>query len=53
LIVAYGAGDDRASPFVKRMCQDVEQVTALDVEDDVLEPDAALRPDRRGRARRC
>ena len=29
------------------MLQDVEQVTALDVEDDVLEPDAALRPELR------
>jgi hypothetical protein len=28
-----------------RMLKDVEQFAALDVEDDVLEPDAALRPD--------
>jgi hypothetical protein len=28
-----------------RMVKDVEQVAALDVEDDLLEPDAALRPD--------
>jgi hypothetical protein len=27
--------------------QDVEQVATLDVEDDVLEPDAALRPELR------
>ena len=27
--------------------QDIEQVAALDVEDDVLEPDAALRPELR------
>lgn len=30
-----------------RVLQDVEQVAALDVEDDVLEPDAALRPELR------
>jgi len=27
--------------------QDVEQLASLDVEDDVLEPDAALRPELR------
>jgi len=30
-----------------RVLQDVEQVAALDMEDDVLEPDAALRPELR------
>ena len=30
-----------------RVLQDVEQVAALDVKDDVLEPDAALRPELR------
>jgi hypothetical protein len=30
-----------------RVFQNVEQITALDVEDDVLEPDAALRPELR------
>jgi hypothetical protein len=30
-----------------RVFQDVEQIAALDVEDDVLEPDAALRPELR------
>ena len=30
-----------------RVFQDVEQVAALDVEDDVLEPDGALRPELR------
>jgi hypothetical protein len=30
-----------------RVLQDVEHVAALDVEDDVLEPDAALFPERR------
>ena len=30
-----------------RVFKDVEQITALDVEDDVLEPDAALRPELR------
>ena len=30
-----------------RMFQDVEQVAALDVEDDLLEPDATLRPELR------
>ena len=30
-----------------RVLQDVEQVATLDVEDDVLEPDAALRPELR------
>ena len=30
-----------------RVFQDVEQVATLDVEDDVLEPDAALRPELR------
>jgi hypothetical protein len=30
-----------------RMLQDVEQIAALDVEDNVLEPNAALRPERR------
>ena len=29
------------------MLQDVEQITTLDVEDDVLEPDHALRPEAR------
>ena len=29
------------------MFQDVQQVAALDVEDDVFEPDAALRPELR------
>jgi hypothetical protein len=29
------------------MLQDVEQIAALDVVDDVLEPDAALRPELR------
>ena len=29
------------------MFQNVEQITALDVKDDVLEPDAALRPELR------
>jgi hypothetical protein len=29
------------------MFQDVEQVAALNVEDDVFEPDAALRPELR------
>jgi hypothetical protein len=30
-----------------RVLQDIEQVAALDVEDDVLEPNAALRPELR------
>jgi hypothetical protein len=30
-----------------RVFQDVEQVATLDVEDDILEPDAALRPELR------
>ena len=30
-----------------RVFQDVEQIAALDVKDDVLEPDAALRPELR------
>ena len=30
-----------------RLFQDVEQIATLDVEDDVLEPDAALRPELR------
>ena len=35
-----------------RVFQNVEQITALDVEDDVLEPDAALRPGLRVLSRR-
>ena len=30
-----------------RVLQDIEQVASLDVEDDVFEPDAALRPELR------
>jgi hypothetical protein len=34
-------------PVGVRVFQDVEQVATLDVEDDVLEPDAAVRPELR------
>jgi hypothetical protein len=48
---AVFAPDDKdALPGVSirvRVLQDVEQVAALDVEDDLLEPDAALRPELR------
>ena len=46
--VVLAADDEDALPGVTagvRVSQDVEQVATLDVEDNVLEPDAALRPE--------
>ena len=48
--VVLALDDEDALPGVAigvRMFQDVEQVATLDVEDDLLEPDAALRPELR------
>ena len=48
VIVALNDEDPLARvPVGIRVLQDVKQIPALDVEDDVLEPDAALRPDLR------
>ena len=48
VVVAPDDEDALADLTVRvRMLQDVEQVAALDVEDNVLEPNAALRPELR------
>ena len=48
--VVLSSDDENALAAVTlgvRMLQDIEQAAAFDVEDDLLEPDAALRPELR------